>query len=221
MRIFLLTIILAFPATTFAQKQGKDIELNLFLFGNLYSNAESLNKYVDEFNSAGTTTSDLAKVKNANFMAAEILLVTDNDFGYGIRYTATASASTGRQSGGDVEMATGLFDFSAVFKFMSSAEKFQYGAGFSIGAPQAFGTGIKASGNTTGYQSDKVPIARGFVLGRFNFGRFALHGEAGYLFAKATELKSSNGTKLTKADGSNVELDLSGGYISAGLGWQF
>ncbi|MEQ1876468.1 MAG: hypothetical protein ABL958_07465 [Bdellovibrionia bacterium] len=221
MHILILALAVLIPGTAYAQKIGKDVELNLFLLGYQYANAESLNKYVDEFNGAGTTTKNLDKVKTTGFIAAEILGVTDWDFGYGLRYSAIATSSTGRQvPGGDVELTTGLIDFSAVFKFMSAADKFQYGAGLTIGMTSTTAIITKALGNTTVYTASAQPVARGLLLGRFNFGRFALHGEGGYLYAKVPEFKADS-VKLTKADGSNVELDMSGAYISIGLGWQF
>jgi hypothetical protein len=142
------------------------------------------------------------------------------NMGYGVRLSAIATSSTGRQSGNDVDVLVGLIDASAVLKFMSEPEKFQYGAGLSLGAPILFSIVVKQGTTSTPYTAPAQPVARAFVLGRFNFGRFALHGEGGYLYAKAPEFKNED-VKLTRADGSAVDLDLSGAYISLGFGFQF
>lgn len=220
MRLIALILLISAPSTTFAQKMGKDVELNLFIMSQHYANPDSLNGYVTEFNSNAGTTKEISKISQISFQAAEILGVTANDMGYGIRYSSMSTSGSGRQSGTDVDLSTALTDISGVIKFMTAANKFQSGAGLSVGVSSAFSVTIKNGSTSTIYQPTSQIVARGFLLGRLNFGRFALHGEGGYLLAKAPELKNDN-LKLTKADGSNVELDLSGAYISAGIGWQF
>ncbi|HEX4924949.1 MAG TPA: hypothetical protein VFV50_12725 [Bdellovibrionales bacterium] len=217
---FVLVFATAFLAIKAQAQVQKDFELNAFLIGRQGLAGGGLNNYVDDVNNDASTTEDLGKFSNASFIAGEIILVSAANNGIGARYTITGGGVSGTQSGAKLELGTGLSDFSLVLKAMTEPKKFQVGVGLTAGVSTAFAVTTGTGNNKTTYSAPTQPVARGFGLGRFNFGRFALHGEAGYLYARAPEVKNGD-QKLTRTNGAAVDVDFSGVYLTVGIGFQF
>jgi hypothetical protein len=220
MRNLTFLIILFSASTSWAQVQ-KEFEFNFLLLSRQTVNPASLNRHVDELNGSAGTTESLGKVSGASFQSAEALYIPNNELALGLRYTVTkGTASSGTNSGSKLELAPNLNDISAVLKLQTEPKKFQAGLGATIGISTPFSIVGTQGGTVTTYSSENQIVWRGFATGRFNFGRFALHAEGGYLWAKAPELKNGN-TTLTHSDGTAVELDMSSVYLGAGIGFQF
>jgi hypothetical protein len=211
-----------FLMTLNAQAQvQKNVEINLYVLGQQRSSPEGLNGYITEVNNSASTTRKLDEISGATSLAAEVAYITDSDIGIGLRYSLMAGAtSSGVQSGQNVSLAEVADDVSLVLKIMTSPEKWQWGLGVTAGMTSHVGVSLKQGETINDYLGASQFVGRGFGSGRINFGRFALFGELGYMYLKASELKYKNVT-LKRADGTPVELNLSGGYLLLGFGFQF
>ena len=212
-------LILALSSVARAQLGGKSFEANGFI-GMHRMNPSALNNYIDEFNGLGGTTTQVGNINSGSTAYGEAIFYLGESLALGARYSINGHIVDGKRSNVKTEVGAVMADISAVLKYLSPPEKFQFGVGVTAGIAYPFGVVVDDGVTKVAYGAENVPVGRFFITGRFNFGRFALFGEGGYMHVKAAELKNGSLT-LSRSDGTKVDLDLSGTYLGVGMGFQF
>lgn len=91
----------------------------------------------------------------------------------------------------------------------------------TIGVSSDYKFSTKTAGITTDYKATGNVTASAGIEAGVKMMLIRLGGEAGYMYAPLGDLKATDGTPFSKADGSTAKADMSGTYIRLTAGFGF